>query len=263
MLLSTQPINMDSNHNTTNGNAGPKPFQLPSRAELEERRKQLETNKPVLHFKPKGMAAHNATQSAGNATNSARHQTTQQPGSIASASASATTKPTSSDTQNTRQSTAGGQVATSRPAIVNSKAIPQQKQHQPALNLLSDDDFGFGDDLGDIDLDDSLFDMDDSAGTSQGTSINTPKSTAPTPSSSSTGASTPQTTTAGSGTGDATASALVVPPLFIPKSKSTIVVKPSQRGNPLLQSIRNVPYEYGEIVPDFQVGLTSCIVFLR
>ncbi|KAF9958736.1 ssDNA endonuclease and repair protein rad10 [Mortierella alpina] len=262
---------MDSNRNTS-GNAGSKPFKLPTRAELEERRKQLEAHKPVLHFKPKGITAHSATQSAESATNSARRQTTQQPSSAESASASTSAglaNPTSNDTQNSRKSTAVGQVATFGPAMVHSKTIHQQKQHvpkkthQPGLNPpSSDDDFGFGDDLGDIDLDDSLFDMDDSAGTSQNTSSNTPKSTAPTLSSSLAGASTGQTTNAGSGTGDAAAGALVIPPPFIPKSKSTIVVKPSQRGNPLLQSIRNVPYEYGEIVPDFQVGLTSCIVFL-
>ncbi|KAK3828966.1 MAG: restriction endonuclease type II-like protein [Benniella sp.] len=60
----------------------------------------------------------------------------------------------------------------------------------------------------------------------------------------------------------ASTEAQVTPPPFVPKSKSTIVVKPSQRGNPLLQFVRNVPYEYGEIVPDFVVGLTSCVLFL-
>ncbi|KAF9950019.1 ssDNA endonuclease and repair protein rad10 [Mortierella alpina] len=217
---------MDSSRNT-GGNAAPKPFKLPSRAELEERRKQLEANKPVLHFKPKGIAAHNATQSAESATNSARQQNANQAFTSTSASASASapttaTFPTSYDTQNTRTSTAAGQGTAFRPVMPLSKTVPPQKQHehrkiqQSAPNTLSDDDFGFGDDLGDIDLDDSLFDMSGSAGPSQSAS----------------------------------------------KSKSTIVVKPSQRGNPLLQSIRNVPYEYGEIVPDFQVGLTSCIVFL-
>ncbi|KAG9324675.1 hypothetical protein KVV02_000352 [Mortierella alpina] len=249
---------MDSNRNTS-GNADPKPFKLPSRTELEERRKQIEANKPVLHFKPKGIAPHNGTQSAGSATNSAR-----QSSATASALTATTTHPTSSDTQSTRKSTAVG-VAASRPAMAT---VPQQKQHehknthQPAPYTLSDDDFGFGDDLGDIDLDDSLFDMDESAGTAHSASSNTPKSTAPSPSSASTRDSTRQTAAAGSGTGDTAASALVVPPPFVPKSKSTIVVKPSQRGNPLLQSIRNVPYEFGEIIPDFQVGLTSCIVFL-
>ncbi|KAF9560776.1 Excision repair cross-complementation group 1 [Mortierella alpina] len=248
---------MDSQRNT-NGNAGTKSFKLPSRAELEERRKQLEANKPVLHFKPKGLGAHDATQLAESATNSAR----QQPRSTASASASVTATiipPTSIDTQNSITSSAVGQMAASSTSMVHSKTVLQPKQHEHQKTLqtapnthLDDDDFGFGDDLGDIDLDDSLFDMDESSGTSQSASRNTPKSNASTPSSSSTGVSTGQTTIAGSGTGDTAASTLVVPPPFIPKSKSTIVVKPSQRGNPLLQSIRNVPYEYGDIVPDFQ-----------
>lgn len=35
-----------------------------------------------------------------------------------------------------------------------------------------------------------------------------------------------------------------------------------QRGNPLLKHIRNVPYEYGEVVPDYVMGATTCAVFL-
>jgi DNA repair protein Rad10 len=35
-----------------------------------------------------------------------------------------------------------------------------------------------------------------------------------------------------------------------------------QRGNPLLKSIRNVPWEYGDIVPDYVMGHTCCALFL-
>lgn len=36
-----------------------------------------------------------------------------------------------------------------------------------------------------------------------------------------------------------------------------------QRLNPVLECIRNVGKEFGDIVPDFQVGRTTCILFLR
>ncbi|CAG9795287.1 unnamed protein product [Diatraea saccharalis] len=57
-------------------------------------------------------------------------------------------------------------------------------------------------------------------------------------------------------------------------SKDTIKAKPSsskthcvlvnqkQRGNPLLKFITNVPWEYDEIIPDYEVGKTICILFL-
>lgn len=38
---------------------------------------------------------------------------------------------------------------------------------------------------------------------------------------------------------------------------------PLQRLNPILECIRNVGKEFGDIVPDFQVGRTTCILFLR
>lgn len=43
---------------------------------------------------------------------------------------------------------------------------------------------------------------------------------------------------------------------------STILVHPAQRKNPLLKCIQGVGYEMADIVPDFQVGLTTCILFL-
>lgn len=45
-------------------------------------------------------------------------------------------------------------------------------------------------------------------------------------------------------------------------SKNSVIVSSRQRGNPLLKHIRNVPYEYGEVVPDYVMGGTTCAVFL-
>lgn len=45
-------------------------------------------------------------------------------------------------------------------------------------------------------------------------------------------------------------------------SGSTIIVNSCQRGNPLLKHIRNIGWEYGDIVPDYQVGAASCALFL-
>ncbi|XP_057376211.1 DNA excision repair protein ERCC-1-like isoform X2 [Daphnia carinata] len=42
----------------------------------------------------------------------------------------------------------------------------------------------------------------------------------------------------------------------------SVVVNQRQRGNPVLKSIRNVPWEYGELVPDFVMGHTCCALFL-
>lgn len=41
-----------------------------------------------------------------------------------------------------------------------------------------------------------------------------------------------------------------------------IQVHPKQRGNPLLKSITNVAWEFEDIVPDYVVGRTACILFL-
>lgn len=42
----------------------------------------------------------------------------------------------------------------------------------------------------------------------------------------------------------------------------SIQVNPKQRGNPLLKSITNVTWEFEDIVPDYVVGRTACILFL-
>ncbi|KAK8216175.1 restriction endonuclease type II-like protein [Phyllosticta capitalensis] len=43
---------------------------------------------------------------------------------------------------------------------------------------------------------------------------------------------------------------------------SSILVSPRQRGNPILNSIRAVPWEYSDIAPDYTVGATTCALFL-
>lgn len=43
---------------------------------------------------------------------------------------------------------------------------------------------------------------------------------------------------------------------------NSIVVNGRQRGNPLLKYIANVPWEYGEIEPDYVMGQTTCALYL-
>ncbi|KAF9116815.1 ssDNA endonuclease and repair protein rad10 [Mortierella sp. AM989] len=240
---------MDTEKNKGNTNGGTQPtkqFKIPTRAEAEERRKQLEANKPTLHFKPKGIAG-TGSQSSANATNFTT--AIQAP----SHNSNTSTKVTNNDTQ---KSAASSRTGTAAFATASSREHHQQQQQELSQKQLNsqplDDDFGFDDDLGDVVLDDDIFDMDDDPSRKGQTPINPPTRATNTLS---------LTNTEGSNTIDP-ATALVTPPPFVPKSKSTVVVKASQRGNPLLQFIRNVPYEYGDIVPDFIVGLTSCIVFL-
>ncbi|RVE64418.1 hypothetical protein OJAV_G00125590 [Oryzias javanicus] len=45
-------------------------------------------------------------------------------------------------------------------------------------------------------------------------------------------------------------------------SGSSIIVSPRQRGNPILKFVRSVPWEFGEIVPDYVLGQTTCALFL-
>ncbi|XP_022103334.1 DNA excision repair protein ERCC-1-like isoform X2 [Acanthaster planci] len=47
-----------------------------------------------------------------------------------------------------------------------------------------------------------------------------------------------------------------------PSGTNTIIVNTRQRGNPILKHIRNVPWEYGDIVPDYVMGRTACTLFL-
>lgn len=43
---------------------------------------------------------------------------------------------------------------------------------------------------------------------------------------------------------------------------NTVIVSPRQKGNPLLKHIRNVPWEYGDIEPDYIMGQTTCALYL-
>jgi len=43
---------------------------------------------------------------------------------------------------------------------------------------------------------------------------------------------------------------------------SSLIVSTRQKGNPLLKSIRNVTWEYGDIVADYQMSETGCALFL-
>ncbi|XP_051018476.1 DNA excision repair protein ERCC-1 isoform X2 [Acomys russatus] len=48
-----------------------------------------------------------------------------------------------------------------------------------------------------------------------------------------------------------------------PGAKSnSIIVSPRQRGNPVLKFVRNVPWEFGEVVPDYVLGQSTCALFL-
>nr|CAG4650420.1 EOG090X0BTB [Sida crystallina] len=61
---------------------------------------------------------------------------------------------------------------------------------------------------------------------------------------------------------DGTTTANVPVKLPLTYKAGTVVVSQRQRGNPLLQFVRNVPWEYGEIVPDYVMGQTCCAMFL-
>lgn len=48
----------------------------------------------------------------------------------------------------------------------------------------------------------------------------------------------------------------------VASSSYNILVHPKQRGNPILKSITAVPWEFCDILPDYVVGPTSCVLFL-
>ncbi|XP_035029577.2 DNA excision repair protein ERCC-1 [Hippoglossus stenolepis] len=43
---------------------------------------------------------------------------------------------------------------------------------------------------------------------------------------------------------------------------SSIIVSSRQRGNPILKFVRSVPWEFGDVVPDYVLGHTACALFL-
>jgi len=52
------------------------------------------------------------------------------------------------------------------------------------------------------------------------------------------------------------------PPVIQPGTGNNIIINPCQRGNPLLEHVRNVGKEFGEVVVDYQVGRTTGVLFL-
>ncbi|TFY76144.1 hypothetical protein EWM64_g7867 [Hericium alpestre] len=52
------------------------------------------------------------------------------------------------------------------------------------------------------------------------------------------------------------------PPVVQPGSGNNIIINPCQRLNPILEAVRNVGKEFGEIKADFQVGRTTGVLFL-
>lgn len=44
--------------------------------------------------------------------------------------------------------------------------------------------------------------------------------------------------------------------------QNCVLVNPKQRGNPILKSITNVAWEWDEIIPDYIVGATTCVLYL-
>ncbi|XP_063448815.1 DNA excision repair protein ERCC-1-like isoform X1 [Mytilus trossulus] len=52
------------------------------------------------------------------------------------------------------------------------------------------------------------------------------------------------------------------PKLAIPGKTSSLLVHQRQRGNPILKFVRNVPWEFGDIVPDYVMGQTTCALYL-
>uniref|UniRef100_A0A6B0V845 DNA excision repair protein ERCC-1 n=2 Tax=Ixodes ricinus TaxID=34613 RepID=A0A6B0V845_IXORI len=48
----------------------------------------------------------------------------------------------------------------------------------------------------------------------------------------------------------------------VPTKTNTIIVSARQKGNPLLKHIRNVPWEFGDIEPDYIMGQSTCALYL-
>lgn len=43
----------------------------------------------------------------------------------------------------------------------------------------------------------------------------------------------------------------------------SLLVGRQQKGNPVLRHIRNVPWEYAPVLPDYVLGASTCALFLR
>lgn len=44
---------------------------------------------------------------------------------------------------------------------------------------------------------------------------------------------------------------------------NAILVRRNQKGNPLMEHLRNVAWQYGDILADYEVGRTTGVLFLR
>jgi len=53
-------------------------------------------------------------------------------------------------------------------------------------------------------------------------------------------------------------------PQALPKraGPSSIIVSPRQKGNPILDNVKSMPWEFGDIPADYLLGLTTCALFL-
>ncbi|XP_058957873.2 DNA excision repair protein ERCC-1 [Pocillopora verrucosa] len=51
-------------------------------------------------------------------------------------------------------------------------------------------------------------------------------------------------------------------PVTSKSNRNAIIVNPRQKGNPVLKHIRNVPWEMGDIIPDYVLGPSTCALFL-
>ncbi|KAF4122117.1 DNA excision repair protein ERCC-1 [Geosmithia morbida] len=90
----------------------------------------------------------------------------------------------------------------------------------------------------------------------------------PAPNTSSTPASTSASASASASASTAAGPKIVqptpqaLPQRSTPSSGSTILVSPRQRGNPVVSSIKSVPWEYSDIPADYAMGLGTCALFL-
>ncbi|XP_068766223.1 DNA excision repair protein ERCC-1 [Struthio camelus] len=75
-------------------------------------------------------------------------------------------------------------------------------------------------------------------------------------------AATPAGPPSGPGAGGGPGDVAPLPALRPGTKSSSIIVSPRQRGNPVLKFVRNVPWEFGDIVPDYVLGQSTCALFL-
>lgn len=52
------------------------------------------------------------------------------------------------------------------------------------------------------------------------------------------------------------------PPPLPAAAATMILVNKRQQGNPVLKHIRNVRWQFGDIIPDYQLGLNTAALFL-